>query len=134
LIAQTQALLNNRSAARTATELAERLSAPQDALNFAITHRVRASLALSDENAEGAVRWARSAVTHAFRTDSLEERADATLGLARVLQALGRPLEAVSEARTALELFAAKGHRPGIDTTRALLAELEVPASRHTGI
>ena len=134
LIAQTQALLNNRSAARTATELAERLSAPQDALNFAITHRVRARLALSDENAEGAVRWARSAVTHAFRTDSLEERADATLGLARVLQALGRPREAVSEARTALELFAAKGHRPGIDTTRALLAELEVPASRHTGI
>ena len=128
LIAHTQALLDNPAAARPAIELAERLSAPEDILNFAITHRVRARLALSEQNEEGAVRWARSAVAHAFRTDSLEVRADATVDLARVLQALDRRDDAVAEARAALELFTAKGHRPGIEQTRALLAELEACA------
>jgi tetratricopeptide (TPR) repeat protein len=124
LVAQTEVSLNDRTAARAAIELAERLSAPEDILNFAITHRVRARLALSEGNAEGAVRWARSAVAHAFRTDSPEVRADATLDLARVLVALERPDDARSEARTALALFAAKGHRPGADQTRKLLDEL----------
>jgi hypothetical protein len=128
LVAHTQSLLNNPGAARSAIELAERLSAPEDMLNFAITHRVRARLALSERNDEGAVRWARSAVAHAFRTDSVEVRAEATLDLARVLQALERRDDAVAKARTALELFTAKGHRPGIEQARALLDELEAPA------
>ena len=127
-IAHTQSLLNNPGAARRAIELAERLSAPEDILNFAITHRVRARLALSDQNDEAAVRWARSAVAHAFRTDSLEVRAAATLDLAGVLHALDRRDEAVAEARAALGLFTAKGHRPGIEQTRALLDELGASA------
>jgi class 3 adenylate cyclase len=128
LIAHTQSLLNDPGAARRGVELAERLSAPEDILNFAITHRVRARLAVSDQNAEAAVRWARSAVAHAFRTDSLEVRADATLDLARVLRALDDQDHAVAEARGALELFTAKGHRPGIDQTRAFLDELGASA------
>ncbi len=128
LVAETQASLNNVGAARAAIALAERLSAPEDIVNFAITHRVRARLALSEANTEAAVRWARSAVAHAFRTDWLEARADTTLGLARVHAALDRREDAVSEARAALELFAAKGHRPGVDRTRALLDELEARA------
>ena len=128
LVAHTQALLDNPGAARPAIELAERLSAPEDVLNFAITHRVRARLALSEQNDEGAFRWARSAVAHAFRTDSLEVRADATLDLARVLQALDRRGDAAAEARAALELFTAKGHRPGIEQTRAMLNELDASA------
>jgi len=127
-IAHTQSLLNDPGAARRAIELAERLSAPEDILNFAITHRVRARLALSEQNDEGAIRWARSAVAHAFRTDSLEVRADATLDLARVLQALDRRDDAVAEARAALELFTAKGHRSGIDQARTLVDELEARA------
>ncbi len=123
-VAQAHGLLNHLGAARTAIELAERLSAPEDVLNFAITHRERARLALSEENAEGAVRWARSAVAYAFRTDMLEVRADAELNLARVLERIGRGGDAVPDARTALELFTEKGHRPGMNKARALLAEL----------
>jgi serine/threonine protein kinase/tetratricopeptide (TPR) repeat protein len=128
VIAQTQVELGNGGATRTAIELAERLSAPEDIVNFAITHRVRARLALSEQNTEGAVRWARSAVAHALRTDLLELRGDATLDLARVLAALGRRDDAVCEARAALEIFSAKGHRPGIDNARALLDELDAGA------
>jgi serine/threonine protein kinase len=128
LIAQTQAALNDADAARAAIALSERMSAPEDVLNFAITHRVRARLALADNNAEAAIRWARSAVAHASRIDSLEVRADATLDLARVLEAAGQSGEAGPEARVALELFTAKGHRPGIDKARSLLAELDSSA------
>jgi class 3 adenylate cyclase len=126
-IAQTHALLNDTDSARKAVQLAERLSAPEDILNFAITHRVRARLALGENNAEGAVRWGNSAVAHAFRIDSLEVRADATFDLACVLEAAGRRQDAVPEARVALELFTAKGHRPGMDRARALLARLREP-------
>jgi serine/threonine protein kinase len=123
-IGLTQVRLNNSGAARAAIELAERLSAPEESLNFAITHRVRARLALADSNPEAAIRWARSAVTHAFRIDSLEVQADAALDLACVLEAIGRRGDAVPEARTALELFTLKGHRPGMDEAEALLAGL----------
>lgn len=124
LIAQAQASLNDAHAARTAIALSERMSASEDVLNFAITHRVRARLALADNDAEAAIRWARSAVAHASRIDSLEVRADAALDLARVHRAAGRDDDAISEARVALELFTAKGHRSGIDKARGLLAEL----------
>ena len=127
-IAQAHELLNDLGAARKAVDLAERLSAPEDVLNFAITHRVRARFALSEGNGERAIRWGRSAVAYALRTDMLEVRADATLDLARVLEAVGRRDDAVPEARAALELFTAKGHRPGMDRARAVLARLQGPA------
>lgn len=127
-IARAHELLDDPGSARKAVELAERLSAPEDALNFAITHRVRARFALAEGNAKRAVRWANSAVTYAFRTDMLEVRADAKLDLASVLEAAGRREDAVPEARVALELFTAKGHRPGMDRAQALLAALETPS------
>jgi tetratricopeptide (TPR) repeat protein len=126
-IAQAHELLNDLGAARRAVDLAERLSAPEDVLNFAITHRVRAGFALSEGNGEGAIRWGRSAVAYALRTDMLEVRADATLDLACVLEAVGRREDAIPEARVALELFTAKGHRPGMDRARAVLARLQEP-------
>ncbi|MBV9417729.1 MAG: hypothetical protein JO363_22275, partial [Solirubrobacterales bacterium] len=126
LIAQTQASLNDPHAARTAIALSERMSAAEDVLNFAITHRTRASLALGDGNTEAAIRWGQSAVANASRIDSLEVRADAALDFARVLAAAGRDGDAAAEARRALELFTAKGHRSGIDKTQSLLAELGV--------
>ena len=124
LVAQTQELLGNSAAARAAVELAERLSAPEDALTFAITHRVRARLALSDENAEAADRWARSAVANALLTDAPIVRAEATLDLARVLLELERSDDAATEARAALELFVAKGDLPGMEQAREVIGEL----------
>jgi len=129
LIAHTQELLDNDAAARAAIDLAERLSAPEDVLNYAITHRVRARLALADDDGEAAERWARSAVTHAFLTDSPALRADAKLELARVLLALGRRAQATAGAHAALQLFASKGDRAGVDQTRALLDELDPACS-----
>jgi class 3 adenylate cyclase/tetratricopeptide (TPR) repeat protein len=124
VVALTQASLNDAGAARAAVELAERLSAREDNFTLTITHQARARLALADHDGESALRWARSAVTHAFRTDSPDTRADAELNLAVVLEALGRRGGAFSEARAALELCSAKGYRPGIEQAQALMDRL----------
>jgi class 3 adenylate cyclase/tetratricopeptide (TPR) repeat protein len=111
-------------AAQAAATLAEELSAPQDVANFAITHGVRARLELTDGAFDTAERWARSAVAYAFETDFVGLQAEARLGLARVLSACGRPGEARAEAGAGLDLFQAKGDRPGSDAARVLLAAL----------
>jgi hypothetical protein len=93
-------------------------------INHAITHRVRARLALADEDQEAAERWARSAVHDAFLTDFVRFQAAAKLDLARVLSASGRRDEALAEALEALAIHEAKGDRPGIAKTQALLVQL----------
>jgi class 3 adenylate cyclase/DNA-binding SARP family transcriptional activator len=123
-LGRVQARLGNTAAARTAIELAESLGGPDDVLNFAITDSVRARLALADGNADAAVRWARSAVENASRTDLPHVRADAETEFARVLSALGRRREAASRARTALKLAKVKGDRSRIDDARTLLNDL----------
>jgi len=115
------------SNATAAIELSDDLSASEDVINYAMTHAVRARLALADGDADGAERWARSAVHHAFLTDFPDSHATAKLELARILRSLGRPAAARSEARAALELFAAKGDRIGSDQAQALLDALEKP-------
>ena len=93
-------------------------------MNFIITHGVRAQLALADGDGEAAEHWARSAADHASRTDDPVDQANTKLDLARVLTALGRPEEAIPEARAALDLFLTKGDRTGLKAARALLDEL----------
>jgi len=122
-LARTYELLGDRDAARSAIELAEQLTAPEDAVNYAITHTVRAQLALADNDRDVAERWARSAVDHAQRTDFPEHQADAMLELARVLAALGRREETIAEVRAALAVSEAKGDRPRAGKARALLEE-----------
>jgi ATP/maltotriose-dependent transcriptional regulator MalT len=124
-LARAHELLGHPDAARAAIELSDELSAPTDVINYLITHAVRARLALADGEREASERWARSAVDHAFRTDFLVHQANTKLELARVLSALGRSEEASSEARAALDLYAAKGDRPGTHQARALLDQLE---------
>ncbi len=121
MLARAHELLGDRAGARAAVEFAEELSAPQEALNYATTHGVRARLALAAGDAEAAERWARSAVACARKTDFAVLQARATLELAQVLSACGRMKEASSEARMALGLFNAKGDEPGSDAALALL-------------
>jgi hypothetical protein len=124
MLARVYELSGDEHAARGALELAEGLSAPGDAINYAITHEVRARLALRSGDCEEAERWARSAVQHALCTDWVGVQADARVGLASVLSACGRPGEAVREAHAALELFDHKGDRPGAEVARALMDDL----------
>jgi len=115
--------------AHAAIELCEEISAREDAINFAITHGVRARLALADGDSAAAERWATSAVEFAYRTDFPEIQADARLDHAHVLGCLGRGHDARSEAARALELFEAKGNRPRAERVRALLERLSEGAT-----
>jgi class 3 adenylate cyclase/tetratricopeptide (TPR) repeat protein len=124
LLALAAEALGDRAAAQAAIELSDELSAPEDVVNAAITHPIRARMALANGDAEEAERWARSAVHYAFITDFPQSRAEAKLELARVLRSLGHPDEAATEARDALELYELKGDRPGTTLARTLLDEL----------
>jgi tetratricopeptide (TPR) repeat protein len=128
MLARVYELSGDPDAARGALEMAEQLSAPDDAINYAITHEVRARLALANGAPEAAEGWARSAVQHALRTDWLGVQADARLALAHVLSSCGRFDEAAREARAAFELFDHKGDRPGTRVAQALLEELGAAA------
>jgi len=128
MLARVYELSGDEDAAGGALEMAEQLSAPGDAVNYAITHEVRARLALASGSCEAAERWARSAVQHALSTDWIGVQADAQLALARVLCACGRRDAAAREARAAFELFDHKGDRPGSRVARALIDELGASA------
>jgi hypothetical protein len=127
----TQALLadayerdGDRDAARAAIERSNELGAAEDLINYVITHTVRARLALADGDRVAAESWARSASEYARRTDMLPFRARAQLQLAQVLCALELPAAAILEAGTALELYVAKGDKPGTAQATALLTRL----------
>ena len=122
MLARVHARLESIDAARAALELAEELSAPEDVANFAITHGVRARLALADGDGEAAERWARSAVDRALETDFLQLQAETRLELARVLSERGLAGQAQSEARAALALFEAKGDCRGREAAATLMA------------
>jgi tetratricopeptide (TPR) repeat protein len=124
LLAQAHERLGHRDAACAAIQLSDELGAEADMWNYVITHGVRARIALAAGDHEPAEGWARSAVDRALATDITHLQAMAELELARVLSALGRPEEATTQARAALALYEAKGHRPGAGETRALLHEL----------
>jgi tetratricopeptide (TPR) repeat protein len=128
LLARVYERLGDRDLARAAIALSDELGPTEDVVNYAITHAVRARLALAGGDVEAGERWARSAVEHAFRTDFVKYRGETQLELARILAALGRHEEARSPAQAALELYEAKGDRPGTVEARALLATLGVRA------
>jgi class 3 adenylate cyclase/tetratricopeptide (TPR) repeat protein len=124
LLARAHWRLGNTAAAIAAIELSDELGDPEDIANLIITHGVRAWLALAGGDGEAAQSWARSAVEYASLTDNLVHQANTKLDLARVLTALERPEAALPEAHAALELFEARGDRPGVEQARPLLDEL----------
>jgi class 3 adenylate cyclase len=123
-LAEIHQLRGDRDAAHAALALSDELTAADDEINYSITHRVRARLALAEGDAQAAEAWARSGVEHAFRTDFLLDRARTKLELGRVLAALDRPGEAAPEAHAALELFHTKGDRTGAAEAQTLLDRL----------
>ncbi len=123
-IAEAEVRLGHHAEAREAVERSEAWSAVEDVLNFAITHAVRARLALAEGEAGEAERWARSAVEFAYRTDFAVVRGDAVLERSHVLAEIGRTDEAAAEARHAQEVFAGKGYRPGVAAAAELLEKL----------
>jgi class 3 adenylate cyclase len=121
LLAEVHEQLHQVDAARAAIELAEELSLPEDSMNFALTHAVRARLALAGDDAEAAERWARSALAQTLQTDFVLHQARAHVNLARVLSASGQRDEATAEANAALELYELKGDVAGRELAHALL-------------
>jgi tetratricopeptide (TPR) repeat protein len=127
MLARVEEMVGTPAAARSAIELCEQIGGQEDVINFAITHAVRARLALADGEEEAAERWARKAVDSAFLTDFTFVQGEAVLTLSSVLEKLGRRKEATVEASRALELFEAKGDRPYTAQVRALLKKLGAP-------
>jgi tetratricopeptide (TPR) repeat protein len=121
-----------------------RLGRPDEALRVALTSRTIAA----DDDLFAKVRWrgaaARSVALHggfadaerlaaeavaiAEPTDMLTMRGDALLDQAAVLAAAGRPANAARAAAAALELYRAKGHRPGVALAEAALHPSPAPA------
>lgn len=128
-LARAYEQLGDPESARAAIETAESLSAPDDVINYVITHAARAGLALREGHWSDAERWARSSIEHAYMTDSIDEQGHARLRLAHVLARLGRQQEAVHEARAASDLFASKGDDFGRDQAQMLLDQLASPST-----
>ena len=126
MLARVEEMVGHPAAARSAIELSEQIGGTEDVINFAITHAVRARLALAAGEHEAAERWARKAVDSAYVTDFTPLQGEAVLTLAFVLEKLGRHEESTAEARRAVELFEAKGDRPRTAQAHALLKELSV--------
>jgi tetratricopeptide (TPR) repeat protein len=131
LRSKTQALLadyykrtGDREAASAALEFAETLSAAQDTVTYAMTHPVRARLALREGERDAAERWAGSAVMLSLPTDYVVVQGNAVLELAQVLCAVGQTDDAAAEATKALDLFQSKGDRPGADRAHTLIAQI----------
>ena len=123
-IAEVQAMRGDRAAAHRAIAECLALSAADDVINFAITHGVRAELALAEGDSNEAEREARRAVDFADQTDFPDVRATARLTLATVLAAAGHPDEAAGAAGSALALYEAKGDRPRRAIAQSLLDAL----------
>ena len=118
-LAIVHASLGETEAALRAIDLAEQLGDPEDHLTHSMTYLARSRLALASGDLDAAERGARTAVERASRMDSPVARGDAELELGRVLHAQGNTREAREHARTALELFTAKGDCPGVRQARA---------------
>jgi tetratricopeptide (TPR) repeat protein len=124
-IAEVALELGDHYAARAAADLSEELGAPEDVVNYAICHRVRDRLSLTEDDPQEAERWARSALENALQTDFPDIQANARLELSHVLSRLGRIEEAVGEGQTALVLYEGKGYRLGVRKAQAWLEELK---------
>lgn len=124
LLARVYELLGERGAARASIALCDDWSPIEDRVNYAITHAVRARLALREGVLVEAEQWARSAVEQAHLTDLTLHQAKAELELANVLAARRNLEQAIAAAGAAHALYEAKGDRPGAAEVTALIERL----------
>ena len=110
-------------AERTALE-AEAMSAPEDVVNFAIAHGVRARILAGRGEHTTAEELALDAVDRAFTTDFPAVRGDALLDLAAVHVRAGRTEQARDAAGAAIAEYERKGDVFAIAQGRALLDSL----------
>jgi len=122
-LAVAYGLLSRSDLAAAACDLCEELGSPRDLINLVIIPRVRARLFLAAGDLERAEEHARSAVKRATETDFTLLEAEARLQLARVLATRSRRDEAGLEARTALELYTAKGDQSGMAAAQTVLEQ-----------
>jgi tetratricopeptide (TPR) repeat protein len=98
---------------------AEAESAPQDTINFAVAHTVRAEIYAERGDPKAAHELAQSAVEHAFRTDLPVTRGDALVALAHALRADGQAQESADAVTMATACYEQKGDRPSIARAQA---------------
>ena len=86
--------------------------------------RVRSKILARRGHIEPALSFATEAVDLARATDDLTKRGKALMDLASVLEAAGRPTEAIRVIREALDVFERKGHVVLANVARARLQSL----------
>ena len=111
--------LGDHDAARAAIELSDKLGAAEDMGNYAITHAVRARLALADEDGRPPSSWAHSAVDNAFlKIPPSSKPRQSSTSLASSQRSGAKKRRARRHARHS-NLFKAKGDGPGRPSTGA---------------
>ena len=104
--------------------LAAELGASDDIITQASWRTARARLLVHEGKLGNAEELAREAVRLMEGTDALAGKARFFLDLAAILQAAGKPAEAVEAVERAIELFDRKGSAVGARRARGQLAEL----------
>jgi tetratricopeptide (TPR) repeat protein len=104
--------------------LAAELGASDDIITQASWRTARARLLVQEGKLSEAEELAREAVRLMQETDALSAKARFSLDMAAILQAAGKPGEAVEAVERAIELFDRKGNAVGVKRARGQLAEI----------
>ena len=104
--------------------LAAELGASDDIITQASWRTARARLLVQEGKLSEAEELAREAVRLLQETDALTAKARFSLDMAEILQAAGKPGEAVEAVERAIELFDRKGNAVGVKRGRGQLAEI----------
>jgi len=106
-------------------EIGEKLGAKGDMETQVFRRRILARVNAEHGRRDEALRLAHEAVALVEPTDALNDRGDALIDLAEVLQVTGRPNDAFEPLQRALTLFERKGNMVSAGKVRARLASLQ---------
>ena len=115
------------------TRLSEQRAAASDLLTQIIWRFVRARVLARRGRIDEAESLARQAVSLAAETDFLNQRGDALLDLAHVLDHAGRPEAARARAAEAVDLYRQKGNLVAVAGARSYVAQLSDEINARSG-